>query len=201
MMLTTISPVWMKNYAPGYIGFQYWDDSILSKGIAYFERWERLSLIKVSHCFVVSGEHECIEALGRGVVTSPLTERFDAPHCAVFFRQPVGWDLDLGLRIVDEARAQLGKGYDYTLVAGHLVTDSWVVNRILSKHTAESFKAWVLKHANGKGTFDCSELSAYCLDSQPELKDRGCLANPDYWIEPQELFEDNMVFQVWKNQT
>ena len=201
MKITSVKPEWGKNYNIGYIGFQFTDDSMLSEGIAYFSRWERMSDIKVSHCFVITGEHEVTEALtDKGVSTSPLGERFQDPHCHVFFREPVNYTIGLGARIARDAKAEVGSPYDFELIAGHLIVDSWVVHRLLSKSTQERVKAQVLKYADDPSGFICSELAAYSLDQQPELHDVGCLKHPDYWIEPQELFEDNEVFKRWKDQ-
>ena len=200
MNITSQPPKWGDNYDIGYCGFQYIDDNLLSEGIAYFERWERMSDIKVSHCFIVTGQWECVEALGRGVVSSPLGERFQNPHCAVFFRKPVGYTADLGQRIASAAKSKQGCGYDYTLIAGHAMADSWLVHRLLSKATEMSVKEFILSHSHVPNRFICSEFDAYCLDAQPELKDRGCLAEPEYWIEPQDLFEDNEVFEGWNDQ-
>jgi hypothetical protein len=53
------------------------------------------------------------------------------------------------------------------------------------------------------GLWICSELAAYCLDSQPEYQSKGVLATPDFAIDPQMLFEgapdaaSKHVFEDW----
>jgi hypothetical protein len=49
-------------------------------------------------------------------------------------------------------------------------------------------------------SFICSELAAYALDEQPEYRDKGVLAFPNSAINPQNLFEDNVIFEPWKNE-
>jgi hypothetical protein len=38
------------------------------------------------------------------------------------------------------------------------------------------------------------------LDEQPEYHDKGVLVYNDATIDPQELFEDDGTFEVWKGQ-
>src|SRR5438132_68776 len=46
----------------------------------------------------------------------------------------------------------------------------------------------------------CSELAAYCMEGQPQYADKGVLANHVDAIDPQGLFEDNVIFEPWNDQ-
>lgn len=198
MTLTVQTPRWLDNYAPGYIGFSYRTDSpILSPGIAYFTRWDRLSSIRVTHSFIVSGPDHCLEALPGGVRESSLQARFEDPNLAVFFRKPVRYSLDLGCAICRSARAQIGVAYDYRLIAGQALVNTWLFHRCLSR----SAEIRTLEWFDNATAFICSELAAFSLDAQPELHDLGCLADPHCAVSPQILFEDPALFQPWKSQT
>ena len=49
----------------------------------------------------------------------------------------------------------------------------------------------------GHHTWICSELAAYCLEQQPEYAGKGVLARPVDTIDPQQLFEDQVIFTPW----
>jgi len=186
------------NYATGYIGFTY-TGGFVAGSVAYFERWNRLGKLKVTHTFVVSGENECVEAhIDEGVARVPLTKYFDGPSCQVFFRQPRGWNPDLGRRIVDAAAAKVGSRYNTSLIVAEAASDTFMghwfnrllrswPNRLLSK-VCDRSDHWI-----------CSQLVAYALAQQPELQGRGVLRLPLDTIDPQQLFEDNTLFENWPN--
>ena len=54
------------------------------------------------------------------------------------------------------------------------------------------------KLLNNEKRWICSELAAYCLDEQREYRGKGVLAKPEDTIDPQELFEDEVIFEPWK---
>lgn len=62
------------NYALGYVGFTYSDSHFISRGIAYFTPWARMSQIKASHALLVAKLSDC----------------FNNSHPQIFFRKPVG---------------------------------------------------------------------------------------------------------------
>jgi hypothetical protein len=201
MMMTTLKPEYGKNYKPGYVGFSYDADEPVCEGIAYFSRYERLSEIRVSHCFLVTGENSCVEALVKtGVTENKLEERFANKNTAVFFRKPAGLTDDIAKRLIAAAMTQVGKKYDVGLALGQIVPNLFLVRRLLSKNTQESFESWWLGKVQNKDGFDCSELMAWTMDELPEYHDRDILARPNYVIRPQQLFESTVLFETWKKE-
>lgn len=184
------------NYATGFIGFTY-TGGFVAGSVAYFERWNRLGGLKVTHTFVVSGENECVEAhIAEGVARVPLTKYFTDPGCQVFFRQPRGWNPDLGRRIAGAAAAKIGSRYNTSLIVAEAAADTFMghwfnyllrswPNRLLSKV------------CDRPGQWICSQLVANALAQQPELQGRGVLRLPFDTIDPQQLFEDNTLFEDW----
>ena len=89
MKINSIEPKFKENYDVGYIGFTYNKSNITSIGIAYFTDWIRMSDIKVSHCFIVTGEDELIEASAKkGVIKDTISKYFGDPNVQVFFKKP-----------------------------------------------------------------------------------------------------------------
>jgi len=196
----SLAPVFGENYKPGYIGFTHAGSSLLSTGIAYFTRWSRLSDFHVSHALVVTGNNECVEALGgKGVVKSPLDKYFDDPKTQIFFRKPRKCSAAVGQRIAETALAQVGTKYDNLLIAAQMLEGSFLRRWMLS-HFRDTPDHFVGRLLNRSSRWICSELAAYCLDCQPEYADRGVLAKPNYAIDPQELFEDQEIFAGWHSE-
>ena len=190
-------PVFGENYKVGYIGFTHRIADPLAEGIAHFTRWSRLSDIRVSHVFIVTGEWECVEATPKkGVSENDLTRYFKDPRTRVFFRKPRKLDAPLGRRIAETARAQVGTKYDHLLVAAQFLEGSFL-RRWLRAAFRESPEHFLGRLANRDERWICSELAAFCLDSQAEYADRGILAKPHYAVDPQEFFEDQEIFAAW----
>ena len=191
-------PQYGVNYRPGYIGFTFTDNSFVSLGIAYFTRHE-LSRIPVSHAFVVAGNDRLVEAHAlRGVAYDTISKYFNDPHVHVFFRKPLGWTERMGNAIAHSAERKIGCAYGYGLIAADLAADTWAgywANRICQQWPRRFF-CWLL---NSPAAFICSELAAYALNEQPEFHGRGVLAGPLDTIDPQDLFEDETIFEPWKN--
>ena len=194
----SITPEFHKTHDVGYIGFTYFNESFVSKGIAYFTRWSKLSEITVSHALVVTGENECIEARADDnlVTKSALTRYFDEPKCSIFFRKPRSWTEDIGRRIAQTALAQEGAGYDYGLIVSDLVKGSFLGHLIAGCFKGQKEDV-LTKLLNNDRRWICSELAAYALDEQPEYHDKGILNKEADTITPQELFEDGTVFEPW----
>ncbi|MEI6277906.1 MAG: hypothetical protein WCQ16_00825 [Verrucomicrobiae bacterium] len=200
LSVQSLAPEFGENYKPGYIGFTHTGSSLLSTGIAYFTRWSRLSDIHVSHALIVTGENECVEALGgKGVVKSPLAGYFNDQKTQVFFRKPRKCTPALGQRIAETALAQVGTKYDNLLIAAQMLEGSFL-RRWMMSHFHESPDHFVGRLLNRDNRWICSELAAYCLDCQPEYAGKGVLANPNYAINPQELFEDQEIFANWRTE-
>ncbi|MFZ4683686.1 MAG: hypothetical protein ACOYMS_14355, partial [Terrimicrobiaceae bacterium] len=190
----SVTPAYGENYKAGYIGFTHRSASVLSRGIAWFTRWSRLSDLHVSHALVVTGENECIEALpDKGVVRAPLDKYFNDPKTQIFFRKPRKCTNALGARIAETALAQAGTRYDHLLLAAQMLEGSFL-RRWIHSTFRESPDHLVGRLFNRNARWICSELAAYCLDCQPEYADKGILAQPNYAIDPQELFEDGEIF-------
>ncbi len=197
LCVQSLAPAFGDNYKPGYVGFTRTGSSQMSTGIAYVTRWSRLSDIHVSHVLVVTGNNECVEAVGgKGIVKSPLNKYFDDPKTQIFFRRPRKCTAAVGQRIAGVALAQAGIKYDDLVLAAQMLEASFLRRWMLSYFhgTPGQFLGRLLNRDN---RWICSELAAYCLDCQPEYADKGVLAKPNHAIDPQELFEDQEVFASW----
>jgi hypothetical protein len=127
MNLISIKPQFRSNYDAGYIGFTFTDECPVSEGIAFFERWNRLSDIRVSHVFVVTGDVELVEAqMEHGVQKDSIAKYFNDPHTIVFFRKPRGWSPELGQRIASAAASKIGTPYATGLIVADLLADSFL---------------------------------------------------------------------------
>lgn len=197
MNIQSITPKFGENYDVGYIGFTFTADNIVSDGIAYFERWNRMSDIKVAHTFVVTGENELVEAhIDTGVKADCISKYFNDPHTRVFFREPVGWNRLLGENIALAALSKQGEKYNVGLIVADAAAETFLgywLNKIFRKWP-EKVICWLFDFRN---TMICSELVAFALASQPEFKHRGCLDWPLDTITPQDLFEDATLFEDW----
>lgn len=202
MIIQSVKPVWGQNMDDGWAGFQYVDDSFVSQGIAWFERWDRWPIgIPVSHIFCVTGPNSCIEALAKGVVTSTLQERFADPHTHVFFRKPRPYSASIGSRISSAMSLHLGEKYGFgTIIADALANT--VGGRLLNKLTHGLPNRIVQNVLGSKNRPVCSVTYALALNSLPEFKDRGILGRSNTGgilsINPQQLFEDEELFEPWQ---
>ena len=197
MKVISIKPEFGVNYDVGYIGFTFTAGSFVSEGIAYFERWERMSQIQVSHVFVVIGDNELVEAhIEHGVQRAPIIKYFDDPKTRVFFRQPRGWNPFMGRSIARAALSKVGTPYATGLIVADLMADSWMGHwlNIICRQWPRRLVNALITNPND---FICSELGAYALASQVEFEGRGCLAGPLDAIDPQDLFEDQVLFEDW----
>ena len=196
----TNKAVFGENYDIGYIGFTFYDASIVSEGIAYFTRWSKMSDITVSHAFIVTDENECVEALAEKdvVAVSPLMDKYvNDPRCALYMRKPLGWTANIGKRIATVAASEVGCKYDYDLIASDAVNGSFL-GELINKAFNGNPDHILCKLLNKDKRWICSELAAYSLDSQPEYHDKGILRKGCDTITPQELFEDGTIFVPWK---
>jgi hypothetical protein len=159
-----------------------------------------MSNISVSHALVVTGENECVEAIiGRGVARDPLDAYFNNPQARIFFRKPTGYTPAIGAAIAKIAQSQVGLKYDDVLLGAFLLRGTFLghwIEKILGNQPAAHVND--LMHAQHK--WICSELAAYCMEEQPQYADQGVLKDHVDAIDPQELFEDNVIFEPWKDQ-
>lgn len=195
--ISSQEPRYGENYARGYIGFTYYKTSLISRGITYFTRWDRMGDIRVSHALVVVGENECVEAhMQKGVVRSALSTYFNNSKCQIFFRKPVGLSPTIADRIVTAAEREVGKTYDRSLIISEAAKGTFL-GYLINRKFGGSPDRLVSQLFNKDNRWICSELAAYVLDEQPEYKNKGCLSNPNETIDPQELFEDDVIFTPW----
>lgn len=187
------------DYAPGWCGFTNTGGAV-ADGIAYGERWERGAnkYPAVTHAFICTGENEGIEAhLETGVARFDLRKYSMDKNCGLYFRQPRGWTPELGARIVATASQTppFGCPYDLSLITAQALSDT-LTGHWLNAITNGRFKRFLCNHLSKPGTFICSETDATVLQKQPELAKLGCLVNPADTIDPQQLFEDDAIFEL-----
>lgn len=197
MNIQTIKPEFGVNYDVGYIGFTMTRGDDISEGIAYFERFERMSDIAVSHAFVVTGDDELVEAhIEHGVQRDCISKYFDDPNVLVFFRKPRNWTPGMGRVIANAAISKIGRPYASGLIVADVLADT-LFGRLANK----VFKQWpdrfVRALLDEPNRFICSELAAYALSQDYLLYKIGVLKNPLDAIDPQELFEDEIIFDDW----
>ena len=199
--ITSVLPEFGANYNVGYIGFTYTDNNFISKGIAWFTRWDKgknpdVPNVPLSHVIVVTGQDTCTEATVPRSKETPLQEYFDAPHTHIFFRKPTGWTDDMGTRISWSTLNRMGWTYGYTSIVGHALA-----NNIFGKALGWATFGWTTKMF--KRAFDrknqaiCSEFAALAMQDQPEFKGKGVLAKKACEIDPQMLFNDREIFCPW----
>jgi len=198
LVVESIKPKFGKNYKKGYIGFTYYNTSVVSIGIAYMTRWSRMSDIKISHTLLVTDDNECIEAhIKNGVVRSDLDKYFNDRNCQVFFRKPTGLTKEIAKRIENAAAKEIGTKYDVNLIATQAMQGTFV-GRLINKVFSGKPDRLLSKLLNRDDRWICSELVSHCLSKQGEYKNRGILNHPTETIDPQELFEDAVIFEPWK---
>lgn len=194
--INSIKPRFGSNYDIGYIGFTYYPESIVSKGISYFSGGE--SDVRVSHCLLVTGPDECIEASCiDGVRISDLSRYFNDLTCQIFFKKPVGLNIDIAHRMVETASEQVGCEYDTSLITAHALQGTFL-GRLVNKVFNGKPNEYISDKLDSDDEWICSEFIAYVMDSQPEYKDNGILSKPDNTIKPQQLFDDKIIFKQWK---
>lgn len=192
-----IIPKFGENYDVGYIGFTFHGDFI-SRGIAYFTRWSRLSDIPVAHALVVTGENECVEALiNTGVTKTNLDKYFNNPKCKIFFRKPKRWNKKIGHEIADAALSKIGEAYD-SFIIGLQALFGTILGKFLNFITFNNVEKFSSSSFENSSKWICSELVAYALDSCSRYQGKGVLTHPFSSITPQELFEDKVIFTAWK---
>lgn len=197
----SVKPQYGLNYRDGFIGFTFDDSSFLSSGIVWFTSWEQgqnsdVPNIPVSHVFVVTGENQCVEAWVPKVRISSLSDYFNNPHKHVCFRKPNGMTDEIAQQIVKTSLSEVGKSYNYTLIIGHAISDSWV-GRMFDSITGGKFHILVTSFFNTRWGFMCSQLASYCMNLISQYKGRGVLKDKVSSIDPQKLFQSKEIFEPW----
>lgn len=198
MRISSVPAVYGDNYTVGDIGFQFTDNSFISKGIVFITGWEAMSKVKVSHAFIVTGPNSCVEALmNKGTVQEPLTPRFMDPHVHVTIRRPVDLDIQRGLIIKAAADKLVGTPYDKRLIGGMLAVNSRLV-RWWPTGVYMSYRRKVCQFFHTIGSLICSGGAVKSLNAVPNYAQ--VLAEKYYVYDPQMLFENTLVFKNWKMQ-
>lgn len=198
--ITTVKPVYGDNYNKGYVGFTYDKGHFIAEGIVHFTHWASMSDIYATHALIVTGEDSCIEAdAGENCVEEgTLQNYFGKNTCQIFFRKPKNLTDEIANRIIQTVRREVGKKYDFKSILTQALSGSFpgrFVDRLLQGKLEDK----LAEIFNDPNKWICSELAAYALDEQPEYKDQGILKRPNATISPQELFEDLVIFEPWKD--
>lgn len=179
------------------IGFVGWTRTpgLLSDIIGFEERREVGGRPQVTHAFIVSGIDEVIEShFDTGVARAPLSKYLDDPKTEVYFRQPAGWTLDLGLRLAETAAKKVGARYSTELVLLAGLSDT-----LLGHLVNGMFGGWPDRELNHlayrQGTFFCSQLVCWSMGQQPEYVGKSILTTPLDAVDPQLLLADPILFQ------
>jgi hypothetical protein len=192
------TPVYGVNYEAGYTGFTCAvEPNPFQKGIAYFTRFDQIGEIKVSHALTVTGPDTCVEALyTTGVTESPLSKYFNSEDTIIFFRKPNHLDDAAARIIVNAVYEHVGDKYDTSLLAAQLYSGTFFgrLAALISDGKTDAFVAWLLDHPEA---WMCSEYVAWALNKVPKLSGHGVLRYPATTINPQELFEDSIIYQEW----
>lgn len=198
--LTDAVPEYGRNYGKGYIGFCYDPTSFLSKSIAKATEHCNYSDIKVSHALIVVSENTCVEAdaFSKKVIEAPLSKYFDDPNEVIFFRKPKDLNDVVADEIATLARSKIGCKYEYAEILGHLGKSLPGISRF-NRITHNFFVDILSCVIDNKNKFICSELAAYSLKYAKswEYGNKGILSRLTTRINPQELFEDKVIFKEW----
>lgn len=190
MTITKQPPQFGVSYHIGTIGFTRTFDTI-GDAIAYGERWEQSGeLPSVNHVLIVAGDNYCIQAhISDGVQTGTLSDYIDDPAGRVYFRQPLLWTRELGVRIAASAASKIGCKY-----AKDLIIETAMADTELGHEFNVLFDNWphheLAKLLTNPLEFMCSTLGAASLFAQPEYKKCPLFQNPLGAISPQALFEN-----------
>jgi hypothetical protein len=149
----------------------------------------------VSHAFVVVSATECVEAHWPAVGVAPLKKYLEDRRTVTVFRRPRGLTSDLAGRIASAALKRVGDKYNVGLIAAQLLANTFV-GHYLNRWFNGRPDAWMSARLDRKNEFICSELAASALNAQPEFRGKGILGLPLNTISPQELFEDQVIFEA-----
>jgi hypothetical protein len=188
-------PQWRGNYDIGYIGFTITKASFIAAGISWFTKWDALpNLPKPTHCFIVTGEDETVEAFSKGVDRGTLSSKLADENVGVLIRRPRHYSRDMGARLAMESGKYVGEKYGYWLVATLAVSNS-IIGRLFSTLTGGWFERFVTSLGDKKKEQMCSELCARTMQTEPELAKLGVLQQEARTIVPVELFTDPYCFE------
>jgi len=182
-------PTYGKDYAAGDVGFTT-DHNRLAKIIKRGTRSDCHGDFEASHCFMIVGENQIVEAqLGRGVVETKLEHHYENPATdAIRFRRVRGYTEELGEAIAESSRGLVGQPFDEKPILTHLIKQSTIVEKI-SNALGKSIDAALADMLDGDDALYCSELAVCALREQEELADLEFLQNVRADLSnPNELF-------------
>lgn len=188
-------PQWRGNYDIGYVGFTVTKGSFISAGISWFSRWSDIPKVPApTHCFIILGEDETVEAFASGVKRGTLSAYLANEDVCLLVRRPRDYSRAIGESIANEALTHLGHGYDYFLI-GALAISNTFLGHFFTKLTGGWFQRAVTSLADNRKEEMCSELVTLALQAQQSLKLRGCLIQPARVVKPVDLFIDPFCFE------
>jgi hypothetical protein len=161
-----IKPVYGIHYKPGSVIFTRKDGAFLSEGIVWFlDQFDAADFL-ASHVLIVENERFGIESAEEGIKYTRLWPLFNDPAYSIVVRDPVGLDIDMGIRIMNTALKYYGQPYDYlALVSGfpvQVVAKLWKLVPFLRKLPIPFHLP---------GAFVCSAYVSQVLKDQDEFKD------------------------------
>lgn len=192
-------PIFRQDYDIGWVGFTFEKRSFVSTGIGWFTRRKQTGKRKVSHVFIVVDKDTGIEAGPKGVVRFDMSKYYDTDKFVLIFRRPRGWDLGMGIELAKSAEDFLGQKYGYALLLAHGFSNS-VIGGALDALTAGYLGKGLRRLTDAKNQQICMELVANIFRRHYKLKYLGCMRKDPADIDPQELFEDDGVFDVLSGQ-
>lgn len=169
---------------------------IFDFAIQFFTKRQNTSGVNVSHVLIVKDASTCIEVKGpNGVIETKLSHYLNNTDFDVFFRKPKEMTEEIADKIVRNAQKEEGKKYAYELILNDLIRGTFV-GHFIDKITNYNFfdrQSYLIKRKN---TSICSELAAKCLQSiqQWPYHNEGILKRPASAINPQQLFEEERIF-------
>jgi hypothetical protein len=85
----------------------------------------------------------------------------------------------------------------HQIKVSHALIVSNVTGQLLRRLLGKKVEELLCRLKDHPDRWICSELVAHCLDVQPEYHDTGVLLASAATIDPQELFEDDLLFTAW----
>jgi hypothetical protein len=186
-------PVYRETYGLGWTGFISRKNDFIAAGINWFSHWSEISGIPITHTFIIAEVDKTIEALSDGVVYGSLEKYLNDPDVALLVRQPVGYTLDMGQRIVDKAVLHIGEKYNNWLIAADAISNTFL-GHYINHLTHGRLQDVLTKYADTPTKEICSKLVALAMN-QHETAAFGVLANPAWEIKPIDLWEDEFIYQ------
>lgn len=163
-------PKFKANYDIGDIYFTRVRGDFISDGIAYFEYgFSGEEVDEWTHCGVCVSETVGIGAhLVGGIQEEDLGKMFKDRRTRITFMRPVLFRYKNPNDLVSVMVRRLGEKYDWNLIVGLLIVNSWFGKRYLS----DRIKKEILRIFNASGRAICSEVLAeelyhvgLCFDS------------------------------------